>query len=370
MDEGGGAKGDRASRCDLRRCTRCIFPDSLPGITFDDSGTCNHCRTYRAPEVLGEDGLKRVFSGVRGRYTYDCIVPVSGGRDSAYVLFMAKRHFGLRVLAVNFDNEFQTPQAKTNILTACDTLNVPLRTYRSRWGTGKKTVHYAIRAALNCTIRAIADCFCNACSYGYRACGYIAAEKFDAPLILWGESAGEYTQPMTDEHLRLGLVERVTKQLSIAGLLYRLNLYRQRLEFPVRGNFWRSLALLPPKLKNGKTREIAFFDYVPWNRNLIKRTITRELGWKKPEDSVSTWRIDCKLDRLVTFCYYNIFGCSKHCFGYHNMINDQQMTREEALGQELAACSIPNAELGDLLSGDIELRPDEVERILGFSRQP
>ena len=358
------ANGDRASR----RCTRCIFPGSLPGITFADDGTCNHCRTYKAPEVLGENELKRIFEGVRGRYTYDCIVPVSGGRDSAYVLFMAKRYFGLRVLAVNFDNEFQTTQAKTNILTACGTLNVPLRTYRSRWGTGKKTVHYAIRAALNCGIRAIADCFCNACSYGYRACGYIAAEKFDAPLILWGESAGEYTQPMTDEHLRLGVVERFSKQFSIAGFLYRLNLYRQRLEFPVRGNFWRSLALLPPKLKNGKTREIAFFDYVPWNRNLIKRTITRELGWKKPEDSVSTWRIDCKLDRLVTFCYYNIFGCSKHCFGYHNMINDLQMTREEALGQELAACSMLGAELEDLLAGDIGLRPDEVERIIGFSR--
>ncbi|OGD79060.1 MAG: hypothetical protein A2Y64_06645 [Candidatus Coatesbacteria bacterium RBG_13_66_14] len=319
--------------------------------------------------MLGEDELRKIIEGVRGRFAFDCIVPLSGGRDSAYVLYMAKRHFGLRTLAVNFDNEFQTPQAKANILAACGILDVPLVTYRSRWGTGKKTVHYAIRAALDGGIRAMADCFCNACSYGYRACCYIAAEKFNVPLILWGESAGEYTQPMTDEHLRLGLTARIRKQFSGAGLLYRLNLYRQRLEFPVRGNFWRNLALLAPRLKRADTREIAFFDYVPWNRDLLKRTITRELGWKKPDDSVSTWRIDCKLDRLVTFCYYNIFGCSKHCFGYHNMINDRQMSREKALGQELRACSIPGAELKELLAGDIELRPDEVERIIGFSRK-
>jgi glucosamine--fructose-6-phosphate aminotransferase (isomerizing) len=362
------ATGDRASR----RCTRCIFPDSLPGITFSDDGTCNHCRAYEAPQVLGEDELKKVLEGVRARRavnrSYDCIVPVSGGRDSAYVLFMAKRLYGLRVLAVNFDNEFQTPQARANVRTACGILNVPLLTYRSRWGTGKKTVHYALRAALSYGIRAVANCFCNACSYGYRACAYIAARRYDVPLILWGESAGEYTQHMSDEHLRLGLAGRIKKQLSVAGLLYRVNLYRQRLEFPVRGNFWRSLALLPPRLKSRRTREIAVFDYVPWNRDLIKRTITRELGWRKPEDAVSTWRIDCKLDRLVTYCYYSIFGCSKHCFGYHNMINDRQMTREEALEQELQTCSVPDAGLEDLLAGDVGLRPDEVDRILSFSR--
>ncbi len=368
MDAAPNATDDRATRGDLRRCTRCIFPDSLPGIEFTDDGTCNYCRAYTAPEVLGEDELGKIIEGVRGRFPFDCIVPLSGGRDSAYVLYMAKRHFNLRTLAVNFDNEFQTPQAGKNIRTACDILDVPLVTYRSRWGTAKKTVHYAIRAALNGGIRAVADSFCNACSYGYRACCYIAAHKFNVPLILWGESAGEYTQHMTDAHLRQGLAARIKKQFSGVGILYRLNLYRQRLEFPVPGNFWRNLALLPPRLKRGQTREIAFFDYVPWNRDLLKRTITRELGWEKPADAVSTWRIDCKLDRLVTFSYYNIFGCSKHCFGYHNMINDRQMTREEALEQELRACSVPGAELRGLLAGDIGLRPDEVERIIGFSR--
>jgi hypothetical protein len=366
VDAAPNATGDRA----MIRCTRCIFPDSLPGLTFSDDGTCNHCRTYKAPVTLGEDELRKIIEGVRGRFPFDCIVPLSGGRDSSYVLYMAKRHFNLRVLAVNFDNEFQTPQAKANVQTACGILDVPLATYRSRWGTAKKTVHYAIRAALDGGIRAMADCFCNACSYGYRACCYIAAQRYNVPLIFWGESAGEYTQHMTDAQLRQGPAARIKKQFSGAGILYRLNLYRQRLEFPVRGNFWRSLALLPPRLKRAGTREIAFFDYVPWNRDLLKRTITRELGWKKPADSVSTWRIDCKLDRLVTFSYYNIFGCSKHCFGYHNMINDHQMTREEALEQELRTCSSAGAELRDLLAEDVGLRPDEVERIIEFSRNP
>ncbi len=354
-----------------RRCVRCIFPDSLPGITFNEEGTCRYCLDYEKPLELGEDKLLEIFREVKEkqRFKYDCIVPLSGGRDSSYVLYLAKRVFGLKTLAVNFDNEFQTDQAKVNMETACNILNVDFITYRSKRNTCIKTVHYAIKRALNYGIRAIANCFCNACSYGYRAVCYIAAERFDVPLILWGESEQEHTRHMTDEHIHLGLLKKIMKQFSIWNLLYRLNQYLQRLEFPVRGNLWRSLALLPPKLKRRRTKEIAVFNYVPWDRNLIKRTITRELGWAKPESSVSTWRIDCKLDHLVTYCFYTIFGCSKHCFGYHNMINDRQMTREEALRQELQACSFPNAELLNLLEGDIKLENKEICKILEFSQR-
>lgn len=351
------------------RCKRCILPGSLPGIGFNEEGICNYCLNYTNPRNLGKDKLVELFNEVKkkGKFRFDCIVPLSGGRDSTYVLYLAKRVFGLQVLAVNFDNEFQTDQARANMDKACNILNVDFIAYRSKRNTCIKTVHYAIKASLNYGIKAIANCFCNACTYGYRAVCYIAAEKYNVPLILWGESDYEYTQHMTDEHLRLGLLNSLAKQFTLSCLLYRANLYIQRFEFPVRGNFLRSLALLPPKLKRKQTKEIAFFNYIPWNRKVIKEIITQELDWKKPKNSVSTWRIDCKLDQLVTYCFYNIFGCSKHCFGYHNMINNLQMTREEALRQELQTCSFPNAELLKLLEGDIKLQKEVIGSIIELS---
>jgi len=77
-------------------------------VTFDDSGLCTYCRHYTKPAVLGEEALLQIARGAKGKKAaYDCIVPISGGRDSCYVLYAAKRICGLNPLAVNFDHEFR-----------------------------------------------------------------------------------------------------------------------------------------------------------------------------------------------------------------------------------------------------------------------
>jgi len=71
----------------MRRCTRCILPETFPGIRFDEDGVCNYCLEYKPVNVLGEEALVKVLDGYRGKgREYDCIVPISGGRDSSFVL--------------------------------------------------------------------------------------------------------------------------------------------------------------------------------------------------------------------------------------------------------------------------------------------
>lgn len=354
-----------------QRCTRCVFPDSLPGITFNDEGVCNFCQNYKGHNSLGEDKLRELITAgkKRGRSKYDCIVPLSGGRDSSYVLYLAKEVFGLKTLAVNFNNGFQTDTAKTNIENACKLLDVDFITYRSRYKTGSKTVHYALKTAAKYGLKALAISFCNACSYGYRAVSYIAAQKYNVPLILWGESDQENTLHMTEDSLRLSKFALIRKQFHISSILYRFYLYLQRFEFPVRGNFWRSLLLRNPRLKSESIKEVAVFNYVKWDRKQIKDTISQEMGWEKPADSPTSWRIDCKLEQLVVFSHNKLFGCSKHCFGFHNMINDSQMTRAEALKQELQISALTDEELSELLRGDVGLSSETADQIIGLVKK-
>jgi len=306
------------------------MPETVPNITFNHEGTCSYCQNYRKPQYFGEVALDEVIKQTKTNNTrYDCIVPLSGGRDSTYVLYVAKRFYNLRVLAVNYDNEFRTEFAVRNMERACKALCVDFVSIRSRRDLARKVTRY------NMTSSDLTRLFgvCRACTYGYTAVVYRTAKELGVPLIIWGDSEQEKTKT---------LVKTATKRLKRRKLRlkrlfksdhYRYEYYflRLRHEFSVPGNWF---FFKRPKLRGAKTKEIHLFSYISWDRKQIKTTIMNELGWQKPLSSVSTWRTDCRLTPIVDYCFFKLYGCSKACFGYCNMINDGQMSREETLRQE------------------------------------
>ncbi len=113
----------------MKRCTTCILPESYPNITFDDRGECNYCKNYTRISYLGSDKLKADLMAARSKKgKYDCIVPISGGKDSTYVLYQITRIYGLRALAFNYDNGVTHPQAQENVRTIAEKLGVDLVT--------------------------------------------------------------------------------------------------------------------------------------------------------------------------------------------------------------------------------------------------
>ena len=127
----------RQAQTTVRRCSRCIYDEHTPSITFDQSGVCNYCRATENLErqyptgAEGEKRLKQIVEDIkragRGK-PYDVVVGVSGGCDSSYMLIKAKE-YGLRPLAVHFDNTWNTTIATTNIHTMLSKLDIDLFTY-------------------------------------------------------------------------------------------------------------------------------------------------------------------------------------------------------------------------------------------------
>lgn len=78
------------------RCSKCILPASLPGISLDETGKCNYCHSFEEKYMnvsreSTEDlrlGFEKVLDKFRGKRFYDCLVPVSGEKDSMYVRIM------------------------------------------------------------------------------------------------------------------------------------------------------------------------------------------------------------------------------------------------------------------------------------------
>jgi N-acetyl sugar amidotransferase len=122
-------------------CSRCILDSSIPDIVFDEEGECNYCKLHdisTKQQPLDETAQKRLNELVdeikaKGKNkTYDCIVGVSGGADSTYTLYLAKK-LGLRPLAVHFDNGWNTETSVSNIKNATDRLGIDLHTVVADW---------------------------------------------------------------------------------------------------------------------------------------------------------------------------------------------------------------------------------------------
>ena len=123
---------------ELRICSRCIYDAAVPGISFDQQGICNYCRQveqlardYATGTPEGERRLALIIEEIKragaGR-KYDCVVGVSGGTDSSYLLVKALE-WGLRPLAVHYDNTWNTAIATENIRKVTSALKVDLYTH-------------------------------------------------------------------------------------------------------------------------------------------------------------------------------------------------------------------------------------------------
>jgi len=126
-------------KTNIQICSRCIYDERVDGIEFDkDDGVCNYCRQIDDLETefgtgtnLGNSNFQDIVEDIKKsgkNKPYDCIIGVSGGTDSSYMLYLAKQ-WGLRPLAVHYDNTWNTAIATQNIRKVLAALDVDLYTY-------------------------------------------------------------------------------------------------------------------------------------------------------------------------------------------------------------------------------------------------
>lgn len=138
-------------------CSRGLWDTSVPGIAFDEKGVSNYARMFDAlceNYPRGEIGKRNWDDRVmlikklgRGK-KYDCIIGVSGGTDSSYLLYVAKEIHGLRPLAVNLDNGWSSDVAVQNIKRVTKALNIDLITYVINYEEVKAVLRAYLKAGL------------------------------------------------------------------------------------------------------------------------------------------------------------------------------------------------------------------------------
>jgi N-acetyl sugar amidotransferase len=122
----------------LQICSRCIYDETTKGIKFDSEGVCNYCRLteqlekeYKTGTDEGEEKFLEIVDKIKcsgKNKKYDCVLGVSGGTDSSYMLYKAVK-LGLRPLAVHYDNTWNSSIATENIRKVLSKLNIDLYTH-------------------------------------------------------------------------------------------------------------------------------------------------------------------------------------------------------------------------------------------------
>lgn len=121
-----------------QRCIKGLWDTTIPNISFDEKGVSNYYRMFQRLEKefpKGEEGNKKWLADLNSirkngkKKKYDCIIGLSGGTDSSYLLHLAVKEWGLNPLAVNLDNGWSSEIAVSNIKKMTDALNVDLETY-------------------------------------------------------------------------------------------------------------------------------------------------------------------------------------------------------------------------------------------------
>ena len=105
----------------MKFCTKCLYPDTKPGLHFDENGVCFACKWHELKNTIDWNSRKKELEKILDKYknkdgnSYDCIIPISGGKDSHYLAYVIIKEFGLKPLLVNFHPLDQTAIGRENL---------------------------------------------------------------------------------------------------------------------------------------------------------------------------------------------------------------------------------------------------------------
>lgn len=172
----------------MKYCKRCLYPENHPlNLVFDDEGVCSGCRVHEEKDSLdwtarGEKlgQLLRSYKSTSKR-TYDCIIPVSGARDSYFIVHTVKNVYGMNPLLVSYNRHYNTRRGLRNFaylktLFNCDTIEMVADPAKI-----KRITRYTLKKFGSMHWHALA---------GQTVFPVQAAVRFNVPLIVWGAHQG------------------------------------------------------------------------------------------------------------------------------------------------------------------------------------
>lgn len=241
-------------------CRRCLYPSNHPlGISFDADGVCSGCRVHEEKDSLDWDEREAKLSLLLGAYRgrtrgrHDCIVPITGGRDSFFIVHQVRKVHGLNPLLVVYNRHYNSRAGIYNIarlrtVFGCDIVTLTL---------SPDLVRRVMRATL-----AMRGSFHWHALAGHTVFPVQQAVNLKIPLIIWGAQQGLEQVGMFSHRDEVEMTRRYRHEHDLMGLEAEQMVDREGLsQSDVQPFFYPS----DGALQRGGVRGLYLGNYLRWD---------------------------------------------------------------------------------------------------------
>lgn len=338
---------------ETKRCNHCILPNSCDLIPFDSDGTCKLCKAAKsqpslpqesaAAEQTLEDHIQQIRQKGAGR-RYDCVVGVSGGRDSTYLLSLLVKKHNLRCLAVYYQTPFTSETIDTNIRRIVRELGVDFEPIQLSQEYHRKIARKMVLLWKKKQHRLIINLACAPCKLLNREM-YRIAHKHGVPTIIYGTNIYEAVQIAPGISKKQAVirgsaqVSSMTRKIKHMFSLLSAGV-KLIVEFPVvLRHLWlgvkSSVMYISPNtfylaLRYPGIKTFNYFYDGRWDEEDCRKTLD-ELGWQRPPGCNTSWKADCSFAEIKNKMLHQTIGITYADAFFSNMVRAGAMSRQEAL---------------------------------------
>lgn len=329
----GYARAKRAADT-LRRCTRCILPETMPFIEFDAQGVCNYCHRHRPRETRGVEALREAVAPYRGRGRFgDCLVSLSGGRDSSYALHYVVRQLGLRAVAYSYDWGMLTDLGRRNQARMTGKLGVEHVLVSANIQQKRRNIRKNVEAWLHRPRLGTVPLFMAGDKQYFYHLNRVQ-RALQLPLSIYADNSLEHTD-FKYGFAGILIDSKVGKAHAIGlGRTLRLFLYygREYVLNPsyINGSVLDTLGAYGSQYFTSK-EYLYIFRYLLWDEREVESTLTREYGWELAPDTQSSWRIGDGTQAFYNYLYFVGAALTEHDTFRSNQIREGAIDRASAL---------------------------------------
>jgi hypothetical protein len=322
-------------RHNIRRCTRCILPETMPYIRFDGAGVCNYCHTYKPrnrPRPVEE--IFNLVEPYRRAHGDDCIVPFSGGRDSCYGLHLIAKELKMKPVTYTYDWGMVTDLGRRNISRMCAEMGIENIIVADDIALKRRNIAKNLQAWLKSPHLGMVSILTAGDKHFFRHVETVK-QQTGISLNLWG------VNPLEVTHFKAGFLgvppdfeeERVYSHGAMKQLRYQWLRLKAMAQSPgyFNSSLWDTLSGEYYRSFNKKTDYYHIFDYWRWDEKTIDETLINQYNWETAPDTNTTWRIGDGTAAIYNYIYYTVAGFTEHDTFRSNQIREGDLTREEAL---------------------------------------
>jgi len=313
-------------------CKSCFITEASPGIIIDATGQCNVCRYYRSEKGKSEiqkalsidclEELKKIAEEIKTSAKkkgckYDCILGASGGFDSTYVIYVAKKILGLNSLVVKYDNGVCHRLSNENLTKTCDLLGLEVRIIPVIENERKYLLN-STKALMNIGVFFSA---CFSCHYTIASVVYREAKKEGICYTMTSTNQVEQDFAKASHGLMakslikgffschpVNMLKFVYYETKAIYSFTKLKFSFDKLSL----RFLRNLFRLHP-VKPSFIKKINISEYVAWDWKKIEGILRSELGWQTPRyTKVPYLRFDCHYAAMIDQSFKKLTGLTEH----------------------------------------------------------